>query len=253
MNDPAHTTLDEILEVADFLRPSWPSLSALARSEGPVNDGDGGDGGGGGSGDEGGDGGGGDGGSGDGGENGGGDGGQGGSGDGDGGDGGSGDGGSGDGDGEVKLTKAEHDNLQRQAREARKLADEKKARERKEAEDKGEHEKLAQQEKDRADKAEADLRDERRENRGHRIAGRLKFKDTGDAVTLLKAKNAEALDDDSATEKALKAILKEKPHYAEDGGRQRQGNVGGDGGGKDDDEKVSGPGRMARAYGSSGD
>lgn len=167
---------------------------------------------------------------------------------------GSGSSGSGDGEGKITVSEADWNNTQRKLREATEAIatseKEKRDREAQEAKDKGEYEKLHGQEKDRADKLEADLRDERRANRGHRIAGRLNFRDTADAIKLLS--DAEVLDDDSKTEKALKDLAKEKPHLVVDGEKSRQkGDLNGDGAGKDGVD-VGGPSRMARAYAGSG-
>lgn len=197
----------------------------------------------------------------------------GGSGDGGGGEGGSGDGGTGDGDGDgsgdggsgdggdgggeskkIEVDEGEWNNAQRKIRELgddlekRKKADAE--RERKQAEDEGRFKDVAETEKKRADTLEGELQAERRTNRGHRIAGRLNFRDTGDAIALLP--DREVLDDDSKAEKALKDLAKQKPHLIIDGEKAKQkGDLGGDGGGKDGAD-VGGPSRMARAYSSGG-
>lgn len=148
------------------------------------------------------------------------------------------------------LTKAEWDNLQRQLREstttAQKLQKEKEERERQEAEAKGEHEKIAKAEKERADKLDAELRQERNERRVTTIATRLRFRDPTDVIGRLSDAD---LTDEASIERKLKAIAKEKPYLVTDAEKPRQRDVtGGDSGG---DQAIAGTSRMARAYGGS--
>jgi hypothetical protein len=172
-------------------------------------------------------------------------------------------GGSGEGKGEgesetLTVSKKDWDGLQQRNRETaaelKKLTDAQAERERKEAEEKGEHEKIAKQEREAREKAEkekadteAELTTERRQNRGHRIAGRLGFKDTGDAIKLLD--DPEVLDDDSKAEKALKDLAKSKPHLVTGSGDRKQRDLGGGDGGGTNGADVTGPARLAKAYG----
>lgn len=243
-------------ELAGILRETWPALSARARLEGPVNDGEPA---GGGSGGEGGGGSGGEGGQSGSGESG--------SGEGDpAGGSGSGSGGSGGaGDGTVSIPRSEWDNLQRQNRESReqlkKLQEAEAERQRKADEEAGNHRAIAEREQKRAEEAERkaaereqELQTERRTNRGHRIATNLRFHDPSEAIALLRdAGQAESLDADESAEKALKALAEKKPHLVRDADKSRQRDLGnGDGGGKTgDDPELSGTSRLAAAYGSS--
>jgi hypothetical protein len=238
----------DVLDLAELERRRWSEISARItgpRNEGPGNGGGSGDGGQGGNG-----------GSGDGGAGAG----AGGSGDGggQGGAGGSGSGGDGGGAGGEwsPPDRGAWDNTQRQLREAKEKADrlerEKQDRERKEAEDKGEFKKLADAEKARADKLEADLARDRAERRVEKIARRLNFRDPDDVIGKL---SDDELSDDSKTEKALKDLAKNKPYLLVDGEKPKQGDLkgdGGSGGGGADDAPIAGPGRMSRAYASSG-
>lgn len=160
-----------------------------------------------------------------------------------------------DGDDEVKLSKKDHDNLQRQAREAREEADRLKRAadeaDRKKKEDEGQFKDLAETEKKRADDLEARLARVETNARVEKVAARLKFRDPDDVVGKL---SDDDLKDDSTIEKALKALAKSKP-YLVDGGtedRQRKIDGEGDGSGKGGEDGVAGPSRMARAYAQSG-
>lgn len=200
-----------------------------------------------------------------GGSGGGGEGGAGGSGSGSGGEGG-GNGGAGGSGGEwTPPSREDYDNLQRKAREAeserKRLADAAAERERKEAEERGEHQKIADQEKARADAAEAKATKLENERRVERIAGRLKFRDPSDVMHRLQDADLET---DAKIEKALKDIAKAKP-YLVSGGGTNQGDLGGDGGGEGggsggegngsgggEGDPVAGVSRLSRAYASQG-
>lgn len=240
---------DELFELRELLERDWPRYrpAGLVCSTSGAGDGGGGDGGnGGGSGGDGG-------GSGDGGSGGG-------SGSGDGGSGsGSAGGGSGSGGDEThSVPAAEWNNLQRRLREQsdelKTIKEERAEEERKRAEEAGDHQKLAEtavkerdELKEQLATKDSELVGERRTNRGLRIAGELKFKDSADALKLLG--DPEVLDDDAKAKKALEALAEKKPWLVGDGTSPRQGNVNGDGSGSSDDVKVAGPARMARGYG----
>lgn len=187
-----------------------------------------------------------------GGDGGGGDGGAGGDGGGDGGGngGGSGGGDGGGGDENVTLSKADHDNLQRQLRESRerldKIEKDRVDAERKRKEDEGKFQELAETEKTRADAAEARATKLEQTQRVERIAGRLKFKDPADVLHHL---SDDVLGDDAKVEKSLKDIAKSKPYLIEDGEKPKTRDLGGgDGGGDGDAPAGIGTARLARHY-----
>lgn len=146
-------------------------------------------------------------------------------------------------------SKADWDNIQRRAREAeterKRLADEKAARERKEAEDKGEFEKLAKEAEERATKAEARAERVERETRVSKIASRLRFRDADDVLHHLSEADTA---DDSSVEKALKKLAEAKPYLITDADKRPQRDLGSGDRETDDDTELSGTARLARAY-----
>lgn len=236
MNTHSIPHLDDALELADLLRPSWPGMDRELRASGvPLNDGDGsGTGnGGGGEGDGSGANAGNEGGSGDG------NGGEGagsGSGSGDGGgDGepsGSGGGGAG-GDDTVTMPRGEAERLKR---EVAKAAKDKRDRERKEAEDAGEHTKVVQQveqERDEKDQRISELETElstlKNGSAVRDVAERLHFHDTEDAVLRVPSEVAER--GDAAIESYLRDVIKKSPHLVGDGSTRSSASITDTGGG----------------------
>lgn len=153
--------------------------------------------------------------------------------------------GSGD-DGWTPPSKAEYDNLQRQAREAQQLRDAAATAERERLAAAGEHQKIAEQEKARADAAEAKATQLEQSQRVEKIATTLMYRDPGDVMHLL---NDEQRADEVKARKRLTDIAKEKPYLIKDGEKPRTRNQTGDTGGGGSDAEPGGPARMARAYG----
>lgn len=129
----------------------------------------------------------------------------------------------------VTLTKADHDAMQSQLaafRRQQKKAEEQAAEaERKRLEDEGKHKEIADAEKARADKAEAALADHKREQRIERLATKMKFRDSRDALANLP----EGLDrdDEAAVEAALTQVAKTKPYLIDTGTVTRTGGQAG--------------------------
>lgn len=219
MNTTTH--IDDVLELAALTSGPdlWAAIRAAIPASHPRNDGEGGEGEGG---------------------------------DGEGGEGGGEGGQGGEGDGDVTMTKAEHDNLQRRLREATEASEtakrEKEERERKDAEARGEHEKIAAEEREKREKVEAELAQERNERRVSTIATRLRFRDPTDVASLLKDAD---LVDEAAIERRLKAIAKAKPYLVTDAEKPKQRDVTGGDGATNGEPGIAGTSRMARAYGGS--
>lgn len=142
-------------------------------------------------------------------------------------------------------TKAEYDNLQRQAREAQTLRTEKETTERKRLEEAGEHKTIAEREKARADAAEARATTLEQSQRVERIATRLKFRDPTDVLSQL---TDDERGDDTKAETKLKAIATAKPYLINDGEIPKTKDVTGDTNTAGDTSNQFGPSRMAGAY-----
>lgn len=154
---------------------------------------------------------------------------------GDGGDGGSSESGAGEGEGDdtVTLPKSEAERLRREVANA---AREKRERERKAAEEAGDHQKVVQgveSERDEAieerDQARKELATVRAEIVVSKVAGTLNFHDVEDAVLRVPAEVAER--GEAAVEKHLRDLIKKSPHLVGEGSQRSGAPVGGGGSG----------------------
>jgi hypothetical protein len=154
------------------------------------------------------------------------------------------------------MTKAEHENLQRQAREnaaaLKKFQDDDAERQRKADEEAGNHKAIADREKARADAAEQkalELEQTQqkadRERRVETIARSLKYRNPADVMNRVPD---DALDSDDKVRKVLTDLAKESAYLIQDGETpktrdQNNGDVT-----KQDDAQPTGVDRMSRAY-----
>jgi hypothetical protein len=129
----------------------------------------------------------------------------------------------------VEISKADYDALQSQIaafrRQQKKAEEAAKAAEQKRLEEEGKHKELAEAEKARADKAEADLKTFKRDQRIERLATKKGFHDAKDAIANLPGDLDR--DDEAAVEAALEQVAKTKPYLLDKGTPTRTGGPAG--------------------------